>query len=955
MLSRIRFLPSVLFWLGFVLVGTGFIAYAMWNDVPTATTLLAELALMVLILACGAARWFRCPPASTAALIWLCALIWFVGISPVLSVVLIVAASMAVGSLFVPKNLDAHVLFAVLAGLALICGIDGWLLPFPIHGQATYVLVLLVICVVRWRIVSDMVKPLAKSWTKAVENTPWAALLAVMTLGMISTCAWLPTIHYDDLAYHLGLPYQLEKLGYYRMDASSSVWAVSAWAGDVLQGVAQVMAAGHEARGAVDVLWLILTIAMMWKLCEALGLAPRMRWLAVAIYASTPLAAGTLTGMQTEGATAAVAAGTALLIQSVAKPDRRHLILAALLFGLLLSLKVSNLMLAGPLGLWLIWQWRACLPSRAVPIAVLLALLIAGSSYGYAWLLTGNPMLPVYNAIFHSPYYPPTNFHDPHWNAGLHWNTWWDLVFDTPRYVEGGKGAAGFTLLALAGSLLVAAFDRRARPLLLVAVTAFVLPLTQLQYLRYPFPAFALLVPLMLYGVPETCVGLWHRRGMIAMLALLTMCNLLFVPAGDWQLQKGALQQFLTESRPVFLGEYNPIRKLAASIRVRYGESARTLITSAAIPFAAEFGGNAFVVNWYDQRNSARMMEADRDPSGKLWTELFERTGVNLLILKTGDVTSGLKAAIEACQGMLVRESDGLQLWELRHDAAGVATRAPTHMVAVGFDVSAAPRKAALLHAHMDIACTPQDVPVLVGWRVVQEQGAPWESHRWVSCLQNGRAHASIDLAVPGRITEVTATAQPAKPVDMGLSLISSGMGIRRDMSADRDLAAGLRRDMQHALANWISPLDMAATGIKGYAVPSPERSVVAKINTSTFPPDALRVNADVVFKCDREGVPIVLGWKIDEVNGKPWSHYEWATCRSDGQLRAMIDMRVENRVSGLSVTAIPKEPVDMGLGLVSLRASYLSVTGLRGFVNLQRLTLAEWLAPGYDIRELTL
>src|SRR6185437_13715466 len=142
-----------------------------------------------------------------------------------------------------------------------------------------------------------------------------------------------------------------------------------------------------------------------------LHLPPWLCCLAVALYASLPLTVGAMTGMQTEGPTTALVAGIALLIQRSSKPDRRQLLAFAVLFGLLLAMKVSNLMIAGPLGLWLLCLWRARLPWSTLPVALLLLLLVAGSSYTYGWLLTGNPVLPVFNAIFRSPYYTPTNFH----------------------------------------------------------------------------------------------------------------------------------------------------------------------------------------------------------------------------------------------------------------------------------------------------------------------------------------------------------------------------------------------------------------------------------------------------------------------------------------------------------------------------------------------------------------
>ena len=62
----------------------------------------------------------------------------------------------------------------------------------------------------------------------------------------------------------------------------------------------------------------------------------------------------------------------------------------------------------------------------------------------------GNPVLPLMNAWFGSPWYFPENFLDTTWTSGLSWNLPWRWVFETPAFHDGGRvGAAG--VLAVAG------------------------------------------------------------------------------------------------------------------------------------------------------------------------------------------------------------------------------------------------------------------------------------------------------------------------------------------------------------------------------------------------------------------------------------------------------------------------------------------------------------------------
>src|SRR5687768_15996385 len=96
--------------------------------------------------------------------------------------------------------------------------------------------------VLRRRALRAAAGSVGNGWREAVAGTPRAAAWAVMVAGLASAGAWLPTMQHDDLAFHLGLPWQLMLNGRYALDPAHQVWALAPWAGDVLQGMAQVMA-----------------------------------------------------------------------------------------------------------------------------------------------------------------------------------------------------------------------------------------------------------------------------------------------------------------------------------------------------------------------------------------------------------------------------------------------------------------------------------------------------------------------------------------------------------------------------------------------------------------------------------------------------------------------------------------------------------------------------------------
>src|SRR5690606_15181559 len=396
----------------------------MWEHLPSGraaeSLLLAGLASLP---AWGLRRFAGWSWASALLLVFALVAVAMAGLLPTLAVVLLVAAALALGSLLVGT---AHPAIGWLAGMALFATVVGWTLPLPVHGRWIYLAVLLPLVALRRRSLAQSLAHARDGWRAAVSASPRAAAWTVLALGLASAGSWPPTMQFDDLAYHLGLPWQLMLHGRYALDASQQAWALAPWAGDVLQAIPQVVAHA-EARGPLNLAWLAAAAVGLWRLGALLGLLPALRWAAIALYASLPLTAGLLGSMQTE--TPAVAATLALAV--VVLDDRlpRRLLLGALLYGLLFALKPMHGIAATPLVLWALWRQRGALPGiGAFALAFAACVAVGGSSYAYAWATTGNPVLPLLNDVFRSPLFPDTGFNDARWQQGVDAALPWSLT-----------------------------------------------------------------------------------------------------------------------------------------------------------------------------------------------------------------------------------------------------------------------------------------------------------------------------------------------------------------------------------------------------------------------------------------------------------------------------------------------------------------------------------------------
>ena len=666
-------LPMVLLATGVMAVLAGILLHQTYLSFPTrhsATLLVLGMAAWTLSLLLR--RFFNLPVASGLALVWAAALLWMAGSRPVLAAVLMLAAAAGLGARLVPVATPARPAIAIVTGLAVMAGGLGWVLSVRGHGPWLYFSAMALLAAMSRRELQQLSAGLVMRWSAAVNAAPGMAGLAVMTLGLVSVVLWLPDLMYDDLAYHLALPVQLAKLGYYRLDPATQVWALAPWAGDLVQAIVQVVS-GEAARGAVNALWLLLSGVLLWCLGREIGLDASRAWLTVALYASMPLSAILAFGQQTEGPSIVVLLALALVIlRAPPRPEAASLQLVAVLLGLLLALKLSNVLSAVPMGLWLLARWRCRLPWRAVPAALALLVLIGGSSYFHAWALAGNPVLPLFNDVFLSEFMLPERFHDGRWNAGLDWALVWRLTFDTSRYIEAWPGAAGFLLVGLAGALPLAlcksllgpsvgpSASNVIWPLALVGLAAFLLPLLFVQYLRYTQPGLVLLLPLLVAGLQEARPRRWVDRLLIALVVL----NLGFHGSAHWALYFGALSKQVLHGRTAVMERFAPEAQIAEWLHRQPLQQARILLVDRDRAYIAPFAGQAFARNWYDLEINTLAAAADDDPGGGSWRQTWFDLGITH-VLTAEPVAAPVQAGLAGAGAEVVYAFGDTRLWQL--------------------------------------------------------------------------------------------------------------------------------------------------------------------------------------------------------------------------------------------------------------------------------------------------
>lgn len=647
-----------LIWLGPVAVTAGLVSHRLWEHWPSGR--LGDL--LVLGLAAWGFSWltariWRLPQATGVALFWILLLIVFAGPWPMLVTVLLILAAISLGGLLLVQG---PVALQALLGMLSLAGLVGWLLPLPLHRGWVYLLLCAVLVGWRWKTWSQTLRAAQTNWDQAVAAYPRLATFSVVVVGLASVSCWLPTLQHDDLAYHLRLPWQLQEQAFYAPAPQYQVWALAPWLSDVVHALAQLMG-GTEARGHVNGFWLLVLSNGLWRLSAHLGAPISARWLAVTAAVSLPLTTALAGGMQTELPSAAILVWLFALIAGPRDGNVRFWLMLAVLSGGLMAIKTtSGAMAAIPL-LWALFRHPWPSISRILLI-IATGLAVAGSSYLYGQVLAGNPMLPLFNAWFESPYFAPINFLDARWQTGFGPMLFWNMSFDTGRYVEAYDGGGGFLLIAFVGPWLLSLLHRRTRAVAFAATAVLVLPLIPLQYLRYAYPGLAILSAVLV----TTAFTMDARRATWLGIGLCVL-HLAFQANGHWMLRSGAIKQTVKAAgrdEPLF-ERYAPERLLATRIRQAAGPTGNVLVLDASQAFSAEFGTHGRTVGWYSPLLSAAAAAAEKDATGQAWVTLLRHENISDVILRGETATPAQQAALKAVGATQRATVERTEWWSL--------------------------------------------------------------------------------------------------------------------------------------------------------------------------------------------------------------------------------------------------------------------------------------------------
>ncbi|MBC7625558.1 MAG: hypothetical protein H7232_19545 [Aeromicrobium sp.] len=568
------------------------------------------------------------------------------GIWPLLVVFLVWAASRVLGEQVIKflcsePTQDGTVYFLVGAGiLATLIGVAA---HFPINYPAFYVgLLALVLFVGRqytMRLARELLAAVQKPKAQAEARGRRLLLHSViLALGMIYLMtAYMPEVGHDALAMHLFIPRFIANQGLWTFDASTYVWALMPALGDWLYTLAYVLG-GESASRLINVLFILSVALLIVRIVQWAG----GNWIAscwgAIFFLAAPLTFTEGSSLFIESIWGAyIVAGCWLVLRSTVedKPSPAYLLLAGIVLGLAASAKAVTFTVLPLLLLILVLRpqyWLRTSHARCVAVGLACFVALGCVPYVTAWAMTGNPLFPFYNGIFKSALYPVENFVDSRFLRGFSWKTPWDITLNTGKYLESFPGGAGFHWLVLILPTLIVLYwtrHRRAVALLVIGFLSIIVCFQAMAYLRYVFPATALLTAGIgvALGIILSTKGLLARIFETIVVALLGL-NLVFItnasPYFDFPLKSA----FMARDRADSIREMYPTRaavELAGHIN---GNERPIAVFAAAAGAGAR--GDVLYANWYNRKF---LSEVENAPTATAIASVLSERGVNLVVV----------------------------------------------------------------------------------------------------------------------------------------------------------------------------------------------------------------------------------------------------------------------------------------------------------------------------------
>ena len=544
---------------------------------------------------------------------------------PLLAVALYLLASLSLGHLVLKRlagpEAEPNAACKILVGACLYATLVGISVHFPVNDSWAYLLMLSIPMVLaRGHLVSAVRAAVASLAERADNRSPTVeqSLLGALVLLYLAM-ALLPELSHDPLAMHLFVPAQVAANRSWNFDPELYVWTFMPMLADWSYTIGYVLA-GEAAARLVNLGFLLLSVFFVREFVLWLNGDRRGADWASLLLLSTPLTVLVGCSLYVEAFwSACLLAGALWLFKAVFDSERHPsgMLVSGMAFGFGAAGKAVALpylpLLAAPV-LFRVGLLRSKRFRRSLLWGAIAFLILGGWPYVLAYVETGNPVFPFFNSIFRSPFYRLADFDNSSFQAALAWDLPYRMVFSPIEFGGVRIGASGFQWLTLAAAAIAAiAMMRDLRVFLLfgIALLSIVVIFQFQTFLRYVFPAFAMMSVVLGVAV-STCVRKrgWVGGGMLAIAGLTVLLNLLFLGAATSKYRDiPVLDLFRPGGAEALVQARAPLRNVVELVNVVNDLGFSVVFMSS--PLAAGLESEALFANRYNEKLRRKLYKAD--------------------------------------------------------------------------------------------------------------------------------------------------------------------------------------------------------------------------------------------------------------------------------------------------------------------------------------------------------
>jgi hypothetical protein len=576
--------------------------------------------LAAAILVFGASRIAKVPALWIAASLGCLLAVLSNTVGPLMVVALVGFSSLLLGSLFLRMvGLTSHTRTeGLLIGVGLYGTAIGLAANFPVNYPGVYFgALLLPILACRAEAIRcwiGLTSAFRAQWAQelSLEATVLDTVIGAFALTYFMV-ALMPEVGHDALAMHLFIPGHMAARHQWGFDVDTYVWAVMPALGDWIYSLVFLLGGESSARltnfGFVLVLaWLVRDVAL-WAGATERG----SRWAALLLLCMPlTLTVGSKLFIESPWAAFILASTLSILrVYETSDKSEENVAIGGILLGFAAASKAVTFPFVPALALPLLlharhWANAKCISGVGKGIGFFV--MIGMVPYVTAWIIAKNPVFPFFNKVFQSPHWPPVNFESPLFQQGISWDTPYRVVFDSGKYLEAFPGAGGAQWLLLLVPAVIWLYSRKnwyALLVIMIGILGVSLVFLQTSYLRYVFPALAILCAGIGTAFSENRGVL--RFGFLAAGTGAVLFNAVFLYSGSpWYSSFPINTVFSDSARSAYLQTRLPVRKAVDLVNQLNAEG--TPVAFFSHPMAAGLKADALYANWYNHKFQSEVM-----------------------------------------------------------------------------------------------------------------------------------------------------------------------------------------------------------------------------------------------------------------------------------------------------------------------------------------------------------